>query len=932
LFEDLSINCRLLEDSGLFDAQTYSVAAGLGDQVNHLEHYLSRGWQLGLEPGPNFDGAFLQPYFRSAGFSGPPAVTYLILRAAGWPVYATRAEAEQVAALIRNSGLFDENAYVAHLYDRGLDPILHYILVGERLGYAPSESFDPAYYAARYPDIAQAGMNYLAHYVLSGRQEGRRSVSVASQLTYDTSRLNSARETVLLISHQASRTGAPILAYNIAAQLRKNCNVVVLLLSGGDLIDAFKDCCTAVVGPLNHQDWNAVEAEYLVKRLLASYDISYSIANSIDSRIMLKPLACALIPVVTLVHEFPTYLRIKGEMGRALEWSTQTVFSTEAVLASVRVEYPNVDNWLVHVLPQGPSDLPAARDAKTHRNETRSLHAAMRPEGDEDAFVVLGCGTIYLRKGVDLFLSCAAAVAKIKTKRPVRFVWIGQRLPPHVDADYSIYLSEQIARSGLTGKAVILDEVADLDPAYAMADVFFLSSRLDALPNVAIDSALRGKPVICFDNAGGMADVLKTDETTRISVVPHLDVQAAADLIVRLADNDEQRRKLANATRRLSRATFDMSSYVRRIHELGHDSIRIMRQREEDLATIAADPMFDMMSFIDRDAQDTTRDGAIRLFLARAAALGTNKEPTANFYYRRPCPGFHPQIYAHENKGRYDAAVINPLAHFIRSGKPEGPWRHEVITPADMDKPEKREPAVRAALHAHLFYPALASGFLEKMAANTSRCDLLVTTNDDVKAAELRKTMVAYDAGEVTIRVVPNRGRDIGPFLAALTEGILDRYDVVGHVHSKRSLFTGALLGETWREFLWQNLLGGLHPMMDIILARFQADKKLGIVFPDDPHLPDWDKNLTIAKDLAVRMGIAEPLPPYFNFPVGSMFWARTKALTPLVGLKLGWDDYPKEPVPIDGTILHAIERLLPFATRHAGFEYATIHVPGVTW
>jgi glycosyltransferase involved in cell wall biosynthesis len=932
LYEDLSIDCRLLEDSGLFDTQMYRVAAALDDQVDPVEHYLLHGWQSGVEPGPNFDGAFLHPYFRSAGLSGPPAITHLVLRAARWPVYATRAEAEHLVTMIRSSGLFDEKAYAARLRDSGLDPILHYIIVGERLGYAPSDRFDPVYYGERYPDVAQAGVNYLTHYVTTGRHEGRRPFSVASQLKFDQSRLNPARETVLLISHQASRTGAPILAYNIAKQLRQRYNVVALLLSGGELVAMFQESCAAVIGPLNSVDCVPVEAKHLVKWLLASYDIAYVIANSIDSRLMLKPLACALIPVVTLVHEFASYLRAKGEMGRALEWSTQTVFSAEAVLASVRAEYPNIDSWATHVLPQGPSELPPARDKRAGKDEARLLRAAMRPEGEEDALVVLGCGTIYLRKGVDLFLSCAAAVAKIKTKRPVRFVWIGQRLPPHLDGDYSIYLFEQIARSGLEDKVVIVDEVTDLDPAYATADMFFLSSRLDALPNVAIDSALRGKPVICFDGAGGMADILKTDEATRMSVVPHLDVQAAADLIARLADDDELRRELADATRRLSRATFDMSSYVRRIDELGHDAIRIMRLRKEDLATIAADPMFDVISFLDCDAPDTTREDAIRLFLARAAALGTNKKPTANFYYRRPCAGFHPQLYAHENSERYDAAVINPLAHFIRSGKPKGPWCQEVITPDDVDKLGKRQTTLRTALHVHLFYPELASGFLEKMAVNNSRCDLLISTNDSVKAAALQKTMSAYDAGKVTIRVVPNRGRDIGPFLAAFAEDIMMGYDLVGHVHGKRTAFAEAIIGETWREFLWQNLLGGLYPMMDVILARFQAEEKLGMVFPEDPHLPDWDKNLVLATDLANRMGITDPLPPFFNFPVGTMFWARTKALMPLFDLKLGWDDYPAEPVPIDGTILHAIERLLPFSAQHAGYRYATTHVPGVTW
>jgi lipopolysaccharide biosynthesis protein len=61
------------------------------------------------------------------------------------------------------------------------------------------------------------------------------------------------------------------------------------------------------------------------------------------------------------------------------------------------------------------------------------------------------------------------------------------------------------------------------------------------------------------------------------------------------------------------------------------------------------------------------------------------------------------------------------------------------------------------------------------------------------------------------------------------------------------------------------------------------------------------------------------------------MFWARTKALAPLFDLNLGWNDYPEEPVPYDGTILHAFERLLPFIARHAGYRFATTHIPGVT-
>jgi lipopolysaccharide biosynthesis protein len=212
---------------------------------------------------------------------------------------------------------------------------------------------------------------------------------------------------------------------------------------------------------------------------------------------------------------------------------------------------------------------------------------------------------------------------------------------------------------------------------------------------------------------------------------------------------------------------------------------------------------------------------------------------------------------------------------------------------------------------------------------------LLLTTNTQERADALRKATNDYARGKVSIGVVPNRGRDIGGFFTGC-ENAVSQYDLIGHLHSKRSLFAldtvDPTLGDRWREFLWQNLLGGLNPMLDVIVARFASNDRLGIVFPEDPHMPDWDGNLPLVKELAHRMGIKEPLPAFFDFPVGTMFWARTEALRPLFDLRLEWDDYPEEPLAFDGTLLHALERVLPFVARHVGCTFATTNVPGVTW
>ena len=931
VLNDDAADVRLLELSELLDADCYRLMAGIDSGVSAAEHYLRLGWQSGLNPGPNFDGAFLYPYYSSAGFSEPPALTYLTLRAAGWPVYATRAEAERLAEVLRTNDLFDAEAYARGFrVPPELDPALHYVLIGERIGHRPSERFDPNYYRERYPDIAAAGVCYLWHYISHGHQEGRRRVSEASELIFESENLNPNVASVLLVSHQASRTGAPILAYNIATKLRRRYNVIALLLSDGELVDDFRACCATVIGPLTTPDLHPVEATYLVKRLVRDFSFSYALVNSIASRVVLRPLACSLVPTVSLVHEFSSFVAPKGEMGRSLEWSTHVVFSTELVAASARAEYPNLDNRAIHIRPQGPSELPLRI---VDDSLVQDLREKIRPKGSEDAFIVLCCGTVTLRKGTDLFLACAATVRELAPTRPVRFVWIGEGLGSEREREYSAFLLEQISRSNLYNTAIILNEVMDLEPAYALADVFFLSSRLDPLPNVTIDAALRGVPIICFENATGFAEILRRNKYTALGVVPYLDVYSASKRIVQLVENEADRTKLRIATRVLAESIFNMDQYVQAIDDLGRNASEIMQQRFRDFEAINSDKMFDMNLFVDPGDTVSTRQDAIYLFLARSAALGVGKRPTVNFYYRRPAPGFHPQIYAHENSHKYDVSVVNPLAEFIRNGKPNGPWRHDVITPSLVDEHIRKKLNIRTAIHGHFHYPELVEDFLRKIAINQSRCDLLLSTTDEVKAERLGALTRSYERGKVTIRLVPNRGRDIGAFLTAFGEEIVDCYEIIGHLHGKRSLFIGdSLVGETWREFLWQNLVGDRYPMMDIILDRFAKDDGLGILFPEDPHLSDWDFNREIATDLAERMGIELPLPPFFDFPVGTMFWARSMALRPLFDLQLAWSDYPKEPIAIDGTILHAIERILPFVASRAGFRYATSHLPGVTW
>jgi hypothetical protein len=81
------------------------------------------------------------------------------------------------AATLGGSGLFDA-AWYRHSYpdvaQAGLDPLVHFVRHGWQEGRRPNPWFDPAWYRRNNPDLAAAAINPLLHYLHQGDAEGRR--------------------------------------------------------------------------------------------------------------------------------------------------------------------------------------------------------------------------------------------------------------------------------------------------------------------------------------------------------------------------------------------------------------------------------------------------------------------------------------------------------------------------------------------------------------------------------------------------------------------------------------------------------------------------------------------------------------------------------------------------------------------------------------
>jgi glycosyltransferase involved in cell wall biosynthesis len=880
------------------------------------------------------------------------------------------------APLVKSSGLFDTDWYLTKNPDvalRKIDPLFHYLFMGGFEGRDPSPHFSSAWYLNTYPDVKKSGINPLVHYLRSGKTEGRAAQPVPVQRRKTTEVDNSpdsfdrdwylkinpdvaetgidpyqhylksgrfegrlgsppknliqagdakfdpSKETVLVVSHEASRTGAPILSLNIVQHLQNKYNVISLLLGDGSITENFREVSSVVAGPIPATRHPAM-ATFVIEQVLKSHRIEFAIVNSIVSYIALPTLSKYLVPTITLIHEFAVYSRPRGILAQAALWSNELVFSASVVRENAVLEHPVLEDHAFYILPQGRCTVPMTEsEAASLEKEKAKVLKVLRPQGSlTDMVVVLGIGTVQMRKGVDLFIDCAARVVRSSEKN-FRFVWIGQGYDPEKDLLYSAYLADQIQRAGLQDHVFFMNETSNIEAAYDAADVLLLSSRLDPLPNIGIDAMARGLPLVCFERTTGIADILIANGLGEECVAPYLDTVKMAELVLAFAESKSFSHRVGEQMRQIARKEFDMETYVSKLEQIGRGLGDRMLQEQRDGLEISASRLLRLDFFLPPHYKKMSVDEAIRYYV-RAWASGVEQ--------RKPFPGFHPGIYlehcdSHEIGG-------DPFANYLRAGRPAGLWHYEVITPDETAKP--LPPDGRIALHLHVYYPDLLPEILERLNQNRVRPDLFVSVPTQAVREEVQALLAKdYSGRMIDIQVVPNRGRDIGPFLTAFGTSMLDYYAVVGHLHTKKTAdIKDEEMAKLWRLFLLENLLGGTSNMADILLGRLTADSSIGIVFPDDPNIVGWGKNRPYAQALGQRLGLHQ-LPECFLFPIGTMFWARVDALRPLFDLHLDWKDYPAEPLPYDGSVLHALERLLPLVAAKQGFRSVLTHVPEIT-
>lgn len=355
---------------------------------------------------------------------------------------------------------------------------------------------------------------------------------------------------VLFVSHDAGRTGAPILLLYFLRWLRENADIPfeVLLANGaGELRTDFESIAPTLA-------WHEHQPASIEARL-RNRDIELIYSNTITNGRILSDLSFLSCPVITHVHELNYWINYRIE-PHALRMVQEHTDHYIAVSKAVRKNL--VDN--LHI-PEEKIDLVYEYLPLSPVNASTGASIRRRLGIPQEAFVVGACGTTDWRKGADLFVALARAVHAQQPDGQVHFVWLGGK---STGPEYGA-LWHDVTHTGLERCVHFLGQHPDPLDYIAAFDVFALTSREDPFPLVNLEAASVGKPIVCFDGAGGAPEFVEDDCGF---VVPYLDIETMAARVVQMMQSPQLRQQMGRRAAEKVRDRHDLEKAARKLLDI----------------------------------------------------------------------------------------------------------------------------------------------------------------------------------------------------------------------------------------------------------------------------------------------------------------------------------------------------------------------------
>lgn len=731
----------------------------------------------------------------------------------------------------------------------------------------------------------------------------------------------------IVVSHEGSVTGAPVVCANLCRSLSNN---NILISFGSNQVFTSLSDDTLLLNFVNQDrrtaQWGFILGSWLLEKACLSEDLAI-IGSTIESSSFISGLCLALDKgACTLLHEHAQYYEV-SRLEQLLASSQTIVYSSEYVKSSWLKALSHDCDGLISsknlvILPQPiPSNVDHSLDNLT-KNSTEVVTHALR---------ICGAGHVQPRKGVHLFLELCrevAVLASAEDNLSLEVIWIGM---PKEDTEYSQYIMSK-ARSLSRNVANLNISLLPTDPSYLeeikKCDLFVCPSTVDPLPNIVYDAICVGVPAFIFSMGNGHAEYYRKFGLDML-ILDQNNLKSSAESVFSFWINSQNRQNdVLLKYKKLLYSYPSQEEYSERILSLARQSSKL---RAGTLRYISKTVDFSMS--------------------AERLALG-------HFPFSPPSQVYNNALTARQlldlwGYKRLWLSASEAKYSFLRCFlKLVGPSKNKLSGESTVNKVAKdlvfvfRQPSTSFAnsnvapqydIHLHAYYPdaAIANcNFFRKLA---HRPNNVVITFVNEETREIIENASPRDLNLHFIKVA-NIGRNLLPILSACSS-LSSPYTI--HLHTKKSLHSSADMVEKWTSFLFDTLFGDDCCSRLSENLQMMESSQIDFAYPLDPNVQWIGRNADLMNEIILRMKLnglidvnsvsgsiakGDQIP----YPCGYMFIAKTKFLKDVVYpvLNLLSTNEIQEPLPYDGTMLHALERLTPLLATLLDKRIALL-VPG---
>lgn len=368
---------------------------------------------------------------------------------------------------------------------------------------------------------------------------------------------------LLFITHEATRTGAPMLLLNLIQWLttyRKDVyDITVLCVEGGELVKEFEKLTPTILYNKKHSYRSKRINTFFNKRYREKqkrklqnqpWDVIFS--NTIVNGKELEYLKKTEIPVITYVHELQFSIELFLKRGKVQGSLNHTDYF---LCGSKLVQHTLVDKYQVS---EAQTKVVNSFVPFKSSQKDKLVSMSLRKELDipSDALVVGMMGSFIWRKGPDFFIE----TAKQLQKENIYFIWVGAN-----NLKYMAELQYDLDQLNATPKLKLIPPSKEYKAYFNTIDVFYLSSREDPYPMVMVEASSYGIPILCFENSGGTQEFID-DKTGHI--IPYGNTTIAAEKIRHYNNNRIVLTDNADYIREKSQQTHDVASNAAIIDEV----------------------------------------------------------------------------------------------------------------------------------------------------------------------------------------------------------------------------------------------------------------------------------------------------------------------------------------------------------------------------